>query len=78
MLVSAQERDFFQMKTKKLSEKAMVISGTQYNTNQLLLQSKNGLILIDSGISPEYAEKLKDIAAKEFNTTQFLYVISCR
>jgi glyoxylase-like metal-dependent hydrolase (beta-lactamase superfamily II) len=76
MLATSQERDFSRIKVKHLGERAIVISGTQFDTNQLIVKSKKGLILVDSGISPQYAEKLRDIATREFNCTHFAYVIN--
>lgn len=71
-----QEPDFFKITTKRLSERAVVISGTQFNTNQILLKSEKGLILIDTGISPEFAREIKKVALKEFNTNHFTFVIN--
>lgn len=73
---AAQERDFFQMRVNRIHERAIVVSGSQFNTNQFIVKSSAGLILVDSGISPAYARELKKIAFNEFKTDTFVYVIN--
>jgi len=73
---NSQEPDFNKIRLTHLSERAIVMSGTQFKTNQLILKSKIGLILIDSGISPQYAKKIRSIASTEFNIDNFIYIIN--
>ncbi|GAB4380721.1 MAG: hypothetical protein Kow0042_30970 [Calditrichia bacterium] len=70
------DQDFFQINIYRLSEKAVVISGTQFNTNQLALKSQKGIILIDTGISPHYAAVIRDSLNDIFNTDTYAYIIN--
>jgi glyoxylase-like metal-dependent hydrolase (beta-lactamase superfamily II) len=59
-----------------LNDRTILISGTQFNTNQVAIKSSKGIILIDTGISPEYAIMLKDSLKKLFKEDNFAYIIN--
>ncbi len=64
------------IKFKYLNERTILISGTQFATNQVAIKSNQGIILIDTGISPEYAMIVKDSLKKLFNEDDFAYIIN--
>jgi glyoxylase-like metal-dependent hydrolase (beta-lactamase superfamily II) len=59
-----------------LNHRTILISGTQFNTNQVAIKSSKGIILIDTGISPEYAIIVKDSLKKLFKEDDFAYIIN--
>ena len=61
---------------KYLNDRTILISGTQFATNQVAIKSNQGIILIDTGISPEYAMIVKDSLKKLFNEDDFAYIIN--
>lgn len=64
------------LRWKLLSDRLAVVTGSLYGTNQIIIRSEKGLVLIDTGISPEYAVELRRIVAKEFGRYDYLYVIN--
>jgi len=71
-----QQPDIFNVAIQHLSDRVVVISGTQFATNQLAIKSQNGLILVDTGISPEYAIVVRDSLEQIFDQDKFVYVIN--
>lgn len=64
------------IKFEKISDKVVIISGSQFSTNQAAIYSDEGIILIDTGISPEYALIIKDSLNKIFNSSYYRYIIN--
>ena len=61
----------------RLGEKAAVFQiGRESGTNVVVLASRRGLVVIDTGVLPSRAEALRSAIAKEFNRTDFAYVIN--
>jgi glyoxylase-like metal-dependent hydrolase (beta-lactamase superfamily II) len=59
-----------------LNENLIVVSGTQFNINQTAIKTSEGIILIDSGLSPDYARKVSDSLKTLFGGSDFIYVIN--
>ncbi len=66
----------FDIDISRLSKKIAVASGSKYHTNLIIIQTEKGLVLIDTGISPEYAEDLRYQIKNEFKEDHYLYVIN--
>ena len=71
-----QDKYILNIKFEKISERTVVVSESQFAANQIAVQSEKGLILIDTGISPEYAEMIKDSLKEIFGTSQYAYIIN--
>lgn len=64
------------VKIKHISPEAVIVYGTPYETNQLILKSAQGLVLVDTGISPRYGALLKQVIQNEFPNETVRYVIN--
>lgn len=60
----------------KLTADAVVVSGHQYNVNVLAVRTDDGIILVDTGISPAWASAVRDTLQRIFATDRFHYVIN--
>ena len=74
--IYAQAEKYFNIRLHALSDHAVVVSGSSFNTNQLAVRSEEGIILIDTGISPGYAAAVRDSLEAHFGTKTFKYVIN--
>jgi len=62
--------------TARVSDRIVVFSEPVFNSNQIVINSNQGLVLIDTGFSPAYASKLRVAAQTEFGEKEFVYVIN--
>ncbi len=75
-LCFSQEQYRINIEVEQISDRVIVVSGSQFSTNQVAIYSEKGIILIDTGISPEYAAAVKDSICSYFGTREFAYIIN--
>lgn len=60
----------------KLSDRILLVTGGAFSSNQVIIKTDEGIILIDSGDSPEYGEKLKKIIEESFGSIRVKYIFN--
>jgi hypothetical protein len=60
---------------KKPSERVMVISSMTGNNRVAIVDSSEGLLMINAAISPDFTRRLKKIGQKEFGSKPWKYLI---
>jgi len=66
----------FSITLTRISRRTVVVSSPYFDTNQLAVCSDKGIILVDTGISPEYGQAVRDTLEHIFHTERFIYVIN--
>jgi glyoxylase-like metal-dependent hydrolase (beta-lactamase superfamily II) len=59
-----------------LSDRIAVATGGRHNTNNVLIKTDRGLVLVDTGVSPEYARRLREALKRETGQDEYFAVIN--
>jgi glyoxylase-like metal-dependent hydrolase (beta-lactamase superfamily II) len=74
--LAAQTDDDIPITTQRLSDKVLVLSETIMHNNVVAVASEKGIVVIDTSGLPSTATKMRRMIEKEFDRTDFAYVIN--
>jgi glyoxylase-like metal-dependent hydrolase (beta-lactamase superfamily II) len=64
------------MSPTRISDRVLIITAGKLDNNMIVLNSKNGLIIIDTFMSPSIAAAARDFVIREFGTNDVKYVVN--